>query len=191
MANKRRIDDLEIQINEFGNVVESTMTTTSHVILPLEEEFFEQELPPLYITKSEVFDICHMHQVNVVCITTYMRFLYEKLKNSQTSYGFANPAIFDDFGTKKDQSKELRNRLEIAKLRNHQHILVPYNPGAIVATTYANGSRKRGVTWESVQCPQQPGSTECAYYVMKFMRHFVNDPDQSLETKIHFHIKLL
>ncbi|KAL5718733.1 hypothetical protein ACHQM5_011635 [Ranunculus cassubicifolius] len=40
------------------------MTTTSHVILPLEEECFEQELPPLYIT-----DMRHVFRNKKACYT--------------------------------------------------------------------------------------------------------------------------
>ncbi|KAL5709861.1 hypothetical protein ACHQM5_020496 [Ranunculus cassubicifolius] len=34
------------------------------------------------------------------------------------------------------------------------------------------------------KCPHQPGSVECSYYVMKFMKHFFENPSQSLDIKI-------
>ncbi|TYK02315.1 uncharacterized protein E5676_scaffold66768G00010 [Cucumis melo var. makuwa] len=34
-------------------------------------------------------------------------------------------------------------------------------------------TRARSLTWVFVKCAQQPGSTECGYYVMKFMQDIV------------------
>ncbi|KAA0063720.1 uncharacterized protein E6C27_scaffold1290G00010 [Cucumis melo var. makuwa] len=34
-------------------------------------------------------------------------------------------------------------------------------------------TRARPFTWVSIKCAQQPGSTECGYYVMKFMQDIV------------------
>ncbi|KAL4035828.1 hypothetical protein IC575_004535 [Cucumis melo] len=34
-------------------------------------------------------------------------------------------------------------------------------------------TRARPLTWVSVKCAQQPGSTKCGYYVMKFMQDIV------------------
>ncbi|KAA0035144.1 serine/threonine-protein kinase STY17-like [Cucumis melo var. makuwa] len=34
-------------------------------------------------------------------------------------------------------------------------------------------TRARPLTWVSIKCAQQPGSTECGYYVMKFMQDIV------------------
>lgn len=35
-----------------------------------------------------------------------------------------------------------------------------------------------------MQCPRQLGGVECGYYVMKFMKHFVQDPYESINTKV-------
>lgn len=54
-------------------MVENTMTSTGHLILPIEKEVFGDVFILIHITKAEVLDVCAMDQLNVNCITTYMR----------------------------------------------------------------------------------------------------------------------
>ncbi|RVW69548.1 hypothetical protein CK203_059354 [Vitis vinifera] len=37
---------------------------------------------------------------------------------------------------------------------------------------------KREPTWVKVVCPRQPGSVECGYYVMRYMKEIIANPNQ-------------
>ncbi|KAL6269563.1 hypothetical protein ACE6H2_026474 [Prunus campanulata] len=45
-------------------------------------------------------------------------------------------------------------------------------------------SRKQQAIWKNLHCtPEQPTSVECGYYVMRFMRDIIHDPDLNFEKK--------
>ncbi|PRQ36356.1 putative Ulp1 protease family catalytic domain-containing protein [Rosa chinensis] len=39
---------------------------------------------------------------------------------------------------------------------------------------------RKPVHWEVVKCPRQPGSVECGYYVMKYMKEIIGTPSSSI-----------
>ncbi|KAL5714941.1 hypothetical protein ACHQM5_016836 [Ranunculus cassubicifolius] len=45
-------------------------------------------------------------------------------------------------------------------------------------------SRRFQLTWKPVQCPKQSEAFECGYYVMQFMKHFIENPDKPIKTKM-------
>nr|KAJ0199667.1 hypothetical protein LSAT_V11C600323100 [Lactuca sativa] len=47
---------------------------------------------------------------------------------------------------------------------------------AMVLYTTQSGSNKRvKLNWVNVMCPVQPGSTECGYYMLRFMKEIVEE----------------
>ncbi|KAB2625552.1 ubiquitin-like-specific protease ESD4 [Pyrus ussuriensis x Pyrus communis] len=42
---------------------------------------------------------------------------------------------------------------------------------------------RKNINWKVVQCPLQEGTVECGYYVMKYMKEIVDDPNCSIITK--------
>nr|KAJ0198840.1 hypothetical protein LSAT_V11C600316760 [Lactuca sativa] len=47
---------------------------------------------------------------------------------------------------------------------------------AMVLYTTQSGSNKRvKLNWVNVTCPVQPGSTECGYYMLRFMKEIVEE----------------
>lgn len=46
-------------------------------------------------------------------------------------------------------------------------------------------SRKQQAIWKNLHgTPEQPTSVECGYYVMRFMRDIIHDPDLNFEKKV-------
>lgn len=67
----------------------------------------------------------------ILTITSFillLRYLHGKFEPSPRPYGFANPAIFDNYGDDETKSVQLQERLNVAKVQN-QFLLLPYNPG--------------------------------------------------------------
>uniref|UniRef100_A0A9I9ELF7 Prenyltransferase alpha-alpha toroid domain-containing protein n=1 Tax=Cucumis melo TaxID=3656 RepID=A0A9I9ELF7_CUCME len=46
-------------------------------------------------------------------------------------------------------------------------------------------TRARSLTWVSVKCAQQPGNTECRYYVMKFMQDIVRQKSITITNVVY------
>ncbi|CAN6695440.1 unnamed protein product [Malus baccata var. baccata] len=42
---------------------------------------------------------------------------------------------------------------------------------------------RKNINWKVVKCPLQEGTVECGYYVMKYMKEIINDPNCSIITK--------
>ncbi|KAB2614989.1 ubiquitin-like-specific protease ESD4 [Pyrus ussuriensis x Pyrus communis] len=42
---------------------------------------------------------------------------------------------------------------------------------------------RKNINWKVVKCPLQEGTVECGYYVMKYMKEIVDDPNCSIITK--------
>ncbi|KAL6276786.1 hypothetical protein ACE6H2_020387 [Prunus campanulata] len=87
--------------------------------------------------------------------------------------GLVDPGLVSSqSGTITDRIKNLSSRLKTAD--GNQFFLVPYNPGS---------PRKQAI-WKNLHgTPEQPTSVECGYYVMRFMRDIIHDPDLDFEKK--------
>lgn len=46
------------------------------------------------------------------------------------------------------------------------------------------GERPMQMAWKTIKCPRQSGDYECGYYVMQFMKHYMEDHTKSLRTKM-------
>ncbi|KAL6339284.1 hypothetical protein AAG906_027999 [Vitis piasezkii] len=49
---------------------------------------------------------------------------------------------------------------------------------------------KREPTWVKVVCPRQPGSVECGYYVMRYMKEIIANPNQLTSKKSYSEMEI-
>nr|KAJ0206422.1 hypothetical protein LSAT_V11C500259240 [Lactuca sativa] len=83
--------------------------------------------------------------------------------------------------TRKGKSKNIDNASRgladrLSKRKGNDIIFLPYNPGSMVLYTTQSGSNKRvKLNWVNVTCPVQSGSTECGYYMLRFMKEIVEE----------------
>ncbi|KAF5199659.1 hypothetical protein FRX31_010755 [Thalictrum thalictroides] len=112
------------------------------------------------------------------------RFLYKRFPKSRARYGFANPANLSRYGEDDDNLGHMIRRLDARK--GNELILLPYNPKAIKTSIALKEARRvdNNPPWEIVKCFRQQGSTECCVYTMKFMKHFVDHPSQTIRFKM-------
>ncbi|TQD70262.1 hypothetical protein C1H46_044206 [Malus baccata] len=43
---------------------------------------------------------------------------------------------------------------------------------------------RKNINWKVVKCPLQEGTVEFGYYVMKYMKEIIDDPNCSIITKV-------
>ncbi|TYK24359.1 uncharacterized protein E5676_scaffold205G001410 [Cucumis melo var. makuwa] len=102
--------------------------------------------------KDSIKQLCLMEELALLVILSYMTCLYESDPSILEKYAFMNPGqISKGLCTNEHRARHFCLRMFYAK----------------------TNTRARPLTWVSVKCAQQPGSTECGYYVIKFMQDIV------------------
>ncbi|KAL0561456.1 hypothetical protein IC582_001884 [Cucumis melo] len=123
------------------------------------------------VMKDSIKRLCLMEELAFSVILSYMICLYESDPNILEEYAFMNPGqISKGLGTNENRARHLCNRLVSIK---NKLLICPFNCGGLRMFYVETNTRARPHTWVSVKCAQQPGSTECGYYVMKFMKDIV------------------
>ncbi|KAL6269552.1 hypothetical protein ACE6H2_026463 [Prunus campanulata] len=172
--------------------------------MPKEVFGFEHDT---FLFTEDVLQFGSMVEIGTTVILVYMRFLFDYLKmaNVVNVVGLVDPGLVSSgAGSISDRIKNLTNRLQTAN--GNQFFLVPYSPGHWVMVIvrpltktayYMNSLPKRMVDddmrnivntqqaiWKNLHgTPEQPTSVECGYYVMRFMRDIIHDPDLNFEKK--------
>nr|KAJ0207771.1 hypothetical protein LSAT_V11C500246210 [Lactuca sativa] len=128
-----------------------------------------------YLTWDDFEAVLTMDELTGAIIVSYMMVLFNKLKygSPERDHGicFVNPTVISP-STRKGKSKNIDDASRgladrLSKRKGNDIIFMPYNPGAMVLYTTQSGSNKR--------CPVQPGSTECGYYMLRFMKEIVEE----------------
>uniref|UniRef100_A0A9I9EK41 Uncharacterized protein n=1 Tax=Cucumis melo TaxID=3656 RepID=A0A9I9EK41_CUCME len=123
------------------------------------------------VMKDSIKQLCLMEELALSVILSYMICLYESDPSILEEYAFMNPGqISKGLGTDENRARHLCNRLVSIK---NKLLICPFNCGGLRMFYAETNTRAQPLTWVSVKCAQQPGSTECRYYVMKFMQDVV------------------
>ncbi|KAL6315884.1 hypothetical protein AAG906_013226 [Vitis piasezkii] len=116
----------------------------------------------------------------------------EVSSNSGERYVFVNPALVSKAGTG-EGSKENSFHWVLVALEMKKMIAYYLDPMARqpcddlkdivnmamrINPPEKQKTSKREPTWVKVVCPRQPGSVECGYYVMRYMKEIIANPNQ-------------
>ncbi|KAK2652251.1 hypothetical protein Ddye_012107 [Dipteronia dyeriana] len=142
----------------------------------MEAGIIDDESGCFYLMGDDILQFCEMEEISVTAILTYMRLLYEQLKNRKMDdmYRFVDPsALSEETGYKNDhRAHELLSRMMV--VGPHHLLLLPFNAGAFTMFAEKIGKMEmKCVTWRMIKCPQQPTGVECGYYVMRYMKDIV------------------
>nr|KAJ0198569.1 hypothetical protein LSAT_V11C700374080 [Lactuca sativa] len=133
-----------------------------------------------YLAWDDFEVVLTMDELTGTTIVSYMMVLFNKMKYvpPERDHGicFVNPTLISP-STRKgkyrnidDASRGLADRLSSRK--GNDIIFLPYNPGAMVLYATQSGSNKRvKLNWVNVT----PGSSECGYYMLRFMKEIVEE----------------
>ncbi|KAL6329814.1 hypothetical protein AAG906_037526 [Vitis piasezkii] len=136
---------------------------------------------------------------------------FEALVSLMLSTSRVHPVDFPDdvFGSKENRSRVIADRLRNAK--HAEYMLIPYNPDfhrVLVALEmkrmiayYLDPMADQPcddlreivnieLTWVKVVCPRQPGSVECGYYVMRYMKEIIANPNQLTSKKTYSEMEI-
>ncbi|KAA0067725.1 uncharacterized protein E6C27_scaffold352G00380 [Cucumis melo var. makuwa] len=114
------------------------------------------------VMKDSIKQLCLMEELTLSVILSYMICLYESDPSIVEEYAFMNPGqILKVYALDSLRHGSVRDELKSM-----------VNTGLRMFYAETN-TRARPLTWVSFKCAQQPGSTECGYYVMKFMQDIV------------------
>ncbi|KAK4859729.1 hypothetical protein QYF36_010689 [Acer negundo] len=84
-----------------------------------------------YLMGDDILQFCEMEEISVIAMLTYMRLLYEELKNCNMDdmYRFVEPStLYEETGYKNDhRAHELLSRMMV--VGPHQLLLLPFNAG--------------------------------------------------------------
>ncbi|RVW82878.1 hypothetical protein CK203_038387 [Vitis vinifera] len=112
-----------------------------------------------FLMKEDMDMIISSKEVSSNCILYYIWHLHRKLIDGKQveQYVFVNPALVSQAGMGEGRKENRAIRI---------------NPPEKQKTS------KREPTWVKVVCPRQPGSVECGYYVMRYMKEIIANPNQ-------------
>ncbi|XP_031121982.1 TMV resistance protein N-like isoform X2 [Ipomoea triloba] len=128
---------------------------------------------PVFVMKDDIADLLLMEWLDASIIQVFIMYLHWLCKQSGVnSIGFMCPRkIAKDSVDRNVDDVIAYVGNTMANLQDKTFILAPYHQG--VFQTYANQwGQQTGhfvIGWKNIQCPQQPGSKECGYYVMRYM----------------------
>ncbi|KAL6279661.1 hypothetical protein ACE6H2_016542 [Prunus campanulata] len=139
--------------------------------MPKEVFGFEHDT---FLFTEDVLQFGSMVEIGTTVISVYMRFLFDFLKmaNIVNLVGLVDPgletAYYMNSLPKRMVDDEMKNIVNTSIKMFNIHI--------------NKNSRKQQAIWKNLHgTPEQPTSVECGYYVMRFMRDIIHDPDLNFE----------
>ncbi|KAK1576562.1 hypothetical protein Q3G72_014961 [Acer saccharum] len=149
---------------------DANMDNSRKVKIHMEAGIIDNKSRYFYLMGDDILQFCKMEEISITAILTYMRLIYEELKNHNMDdmYRFVDPsALSEETGYKNDhRARELLSRMMV--VGPHQLLLLPFNAGAF--TMFADKIGKKDtkfITWRIIKCPHQPTGVVCGYYVMR------------------------
>ncbi|TXG57295.1 hypothetical protein EZV62_018608 [Acer yangbiense] len=170
-----------------------TMLPNVPIEIPFEENVFGHNYTAC-LFQDDLMQFCSMKMISIQCITFYMRYLYEMMKDQKLvdMYVLVDPnAIASCISNADDRARNLATRLENAT--PEQIFLAPYHHEYCLDCCLllcqwcpVLGLVRVLLAWLLVfWCPRQlPGSLECGYYIMKYMRDVIFDTYKSIPMKM-------
>ncbi|RVW89704.1 hypothetical protein CK203_047223 [Vitis vinifera] len=147
-----------------------------------------------FMMKEDMEMIISSKEVSSNCILYYIWHLHRKLIDAKQAerYVFVNPALVSKAGMG-EGSKENSFHWVLVALEMKKMIAYYLDPMACqpcddlkdivnmamrINPPEKQKTSKREPTWVKVVCPRQPGSVECGYYVMRYMKEIIANPNQ-------------
>ncbi|RVW95087.1 hypothetical protein CK203_025580 [Vitis vinifera] len=139
-------------------------------------------------------------EVSSNCILYYIWHLHRKLIDAKQAerYVFVNPALVSKAGMEREARKTGQVALEMKKMIAYYLDPMACQPcddlkdiGNENQPTGKTENIKEEPTWVKVVCPRQPGSVECGYYVMRYMKEIIANPNQLTSKLVVFSIWII
>ncbi|KAK3218254.1 hypothetical protein Dsin_012224 [Dipteronia sinensis] len=120
----------------------------------MEAGIIDNESGCFYLMGDDILQFCEMEEISVTAILTYMRLLYDELKNRNMvdMYRFVDPsALSEETGYTNDhRARELLSRMMV--VGPHQLLLLPFNAGAFTMFAEKIGKTDtKCVTWRMIK----------------------------------------
>ncbi|RVW11848.1 hypothetical protein CK203_085684 [Vitis vinifera] len=200
-AKKQKVNEVEVKskgekpqdMKNFETLVGLMLSTSRTHPINFPDDVFGESFKT-FMMKEDMEMIISSKEVSSNCILYYIWHLHRKLIDAKQAerYVFVNPALVSKAGMG-EGSKENSFHWVLVALEMKKMIAYYLDPMACqpcddlkdivnmamrINPPEKQKTSKREPTWVKVVCPRQPGSVECGYYVMRYMKEIIANPNQ-------------
>ncbi|RVW49610.1 hypothetical protein CK203_076737 [Vitis vinifera] len=200
-AKKQKVNEVEVKskgekpqdMKIFETLVGLMLSTSRTHPINFPNDVFGESFKT-FMMKEDMEMIISSKEVSSNCILYYIWHLHRKLIDAKQAerYVFVNPTLVSKAGMGKG-SKENSFHWVLVALEMKKMIAYHLDPMACqpcddlkdivnmamrINPPEKQKTSKREPTWVKVVCPRQPGSVECGYYVMRYMKEIIANPNQ-------------
>ncbi|RVW30063.1 hypothetical protein CK203_115142 [Vitis vinifera] len=200
-AKKQKVNEVEVKskgekpqdMKNFETLVGLMLSTSRTHPINFPDDVFGESFKT-FMMKEDMEMIISSKEVSSNCILYYIWHLHRKLIDAKQAerYVFFNPTLVSKAGIG-EGSKENSFHWVLVALEMKKMIAYYLDPMACqpcddlkdivnmamrINPSKKQKTSKREPTWVKVVCPRQPGSVECGYYVMRYMKEIIANPNQ-------------
>ncbi|KAL6329317.1 hypothetical protein AAG906_016209 [Vitis piasezkii] len=199
-AKKQKVNEVEVKskgekpqdMKNFETLVGLMLSTSRTHPINFPDDVFGESFKT-FMMKEDMEMIISSKEVSSNCILYYIWHLHRKLIDAKQAerYVFVNPTLVSKAGMGEEVRKIGQGfhwvlvALEMKKMIAYYLDPMACQPcddlkdiGNENQPTGKIKTSKKEPTWVKVVCPRQPGSVECGYYVMRYMKEIIANPNQ-------------
>ncbi|KAL3619448.1 hypothetical protein CASFOL_037018 [Castilleja foliolosa] len=190
LVSQEQVKKLRGDVLEMHGILAMLRPENCEFSIPLHHDLFnyqsEDDESICVVNREDISQFCNVEELNISIIQSFVYFLSNKLQEGFTNFGFLCPETCSHENWQRDRDGT-RSYMSYALTRciDKNLVFLPYNQlshwilieDLITAFRVASLTNNRRTslsrTFHKVQCYKQPGTTECGYYVMRYMYEII------------------
>ncbi|RVX18748.1 hypothetical protein CK203_006965 [Vitis vinifera] len=186
-AKKQKVNEVEVKskgekpqdMKNFETLVGLMLSTSRAYPINFPEDVFGESFKT-FMMKEDMEMIISSKEVSSNCILYYIWHLHRKLIDAKQAerYVLSIQHCFHWVLVALEMKKMIAYYLDPMACQPCDDLKDIVNMAMRINPPEKQKTSKREPTWVKVVCPRQPGSVECGYYVMRYMKEIIANPNQ-------------